>query len=173
MRKPGLLIILGAILFLSACDGSVTKPIQPANTGRDPFATGDKIPEDLIVRLKRTPCYGTCPAYLLTINAKGEVEFLGEQYTKVNGQAKGRIDEAKVRQLIEEFEKAKFFELKDDYTSENCGTDMPTVRTTLLINGNVKKIEHDKGCDAPPELTALENSIDAIAGTSQWIGERK
>jgi hypothetical protein len=175
------------MLLATACGGGMETNNAPANDpfaggektpsaktqtpADDPFAAGAKIPEDLIVRLKRTPCYGKCPAYMLTVNAKGEVKFFGENFTETKGQAEGKIGEDKVKELIAEFRKAKFFELKDDYVTENCATDNPTVRTTLLMNGKVKKIEHDRGCKAPQELTMLEDRIDEIVGTKKWIGE--
>jgi hypothetical protein len=166
MRKLTILIILTGLLSFISCDG-----LFPQNQTPNPFPNDESIPEDLIIRLKRTPCYGTCPAYMLTIKADGKVSFFGQDFTEVKGQAEGEISKEKVKELIAEFKKANFFELDDNYTSKNCATDNPTVRTTLFINSKVKKIEHDLGCEAPKELTDLENNIDEIVGTKKWIGD--
>lgn len=168
MKKSALLFLIISLFFLASCDSLVSKTNPP-----DPFLVNGKIPDDLIVRLQRTPCYGTCPAYMLTVKANGKVDFFGQDFTEVKGQTEGEISEDKIKQLIEEFKQAKFFALDDNYTSKNCATDNPTVRTTLFINGKVKKIEHDRGCEAPKELTDLENKIDEIVGTQKWIGEPK
>ena len=178
MRKLTFSITFLSLLFMISCDILVSKtdsqkPSVTSEKKLEVFPTDDSIPEDLIIRLNRTVCFGTCPAYLLTVKADGKVSFFGQDHTETKGQAEGEISEEKIKQLIAEFKRAKFFELKDNYTSEKCGTDTPTARTTLFINSKVKKIEHDLGCEAPKELTDLENKIDEIVGTKKWIGEQK
>ncbi len=178
MQKLATSITFLSLLFFVSCDSLVSKTDTPKSTAtvekqNEIFPTDGSIPEDLIIRLKRTVCYGTCPAYMLTVKADGKVNFFGQDHTETKGQAEGEISKDKLKQLIEAFKQAKFFELKDDYITENCATDNPTVRTTLFINDKVKKIEHDLGCKAPQELTDLEDKIDEIVGTKRWVGEQK
>lgn len=176
MRKSAFLVLLISSIFLFACEGNAPNQkditINPDSVTSQ-FPDDDSIPDDLIIRLNRTVCFGTCPAYLLTVKADGKVSFFGQDFTETKGQAEGEISKEKIKQLIAEFKKAKFFDLKDNYTTEECSTDTPTVRTTLFINDKVKKIEHSLGCEAPKELTDLENKIDEIVGTKKWIGEKK
>lgn len=173
MKKSAVLFLFINLIFLIACEGEISQKDKPkeSTASTNPFPTDGSIPEDTIIRLNRTVCYGTCPAYLLTVKANGEVNFFGQDFVETKGQAKDEISKQKVKQLVEEFKKAKFFDLKDNYTSIECATDNPTVRTTLFINGKVKKIEHDTGCKAPKELTVLEDKIDEIVGTEKWIGK--
>jgi hypothetical protein len=124
----------------------------------------------MVVKLSRSACYGTCPVYGLTVKADGTVNFDGTQYTETIGQADGRIDEDKLKLLLREFQTAKFFELDDEYTSDDCATDHPTVSTGLTINGETKEIKHDTGCDAPQELSTLEQRIDDVVGSERWVG---
>jgi hypothetical protein len=174
MRKITFISLFLILLLNFACDEGVNQTSPPKKPKPAVvFPTDDKIPEDLIIRLQRTVCYGTCPSYLLTVKADGKVSFFGQDKTKTKGQAGGEISEENIKKLIAEFKQADFFSLDDSYTSKNCATDNPTVRTTLFINGKVKKIEHDMGCEAPKELTALEDKIDKIVGTEKWIGEQK
>jgi hypothetical protein len=178
MKRSAFLVFLIGLFLLASCGNSEPKtnsPISSSNSEKisQVFPNDDSIPEDLIIRLNRTACYGTCPAYLLTVKADGKVSFFGQNFTETKGQAEGEISKEKIKELIQEFKKAKFFELNDNYTSEKCGTDNSTVRTTLFINDKVKKIEHDLGCEAPPELTNLEDKIDEIVGTKKWIGDKK
>ena len=173
MRKSALLALIISFVFLFSCEGNVPDQkeisISPDSV-EEVFPADDSIPEDVIIRLNRTVCFGKCPAYLLTVKADGQVNFFGQDHTKTKGQAKDKISKEKVKQLLTEFKNAKFFELNDNYNSTNCSKDNPTIRTTLFINKKVKKIEHDLGCDAPQELTNLENQIDEIVGTEKWIG---
>ncbi len=174
MRQTIFLFLIISSIFLFACEGKVSQQkditINPDSV-TSVFPTDDSIPEDLIIRLKRTVCFGKCPAYMLTIKADGKVSFFGQDHTKVKGQAEGEISEEKLKQLIEEFKKVKFFDLEDNYLTGNCDTDSPTVHTTLFINGKTKKIEHNLGCKEPKELTELENKIDEIVGAEKWIGK--
>ncbi|MGI9035606.1 MAG: DUF6438 domain-containing protein [Pyrinomonadaceae bacterium] len=147
----------------------------------------DKIPKDLSITLERTVCYGTCPDYKLNIQSDGTVNFEGRQYTKTQGKAAGKITSAQLKQIISEFEKAKFFSLKEKYPDgkNSCpivATDMPSVVLSIKIDGKEKMIKHYLGCfknSEPPfeifpsELFDLENKIDEIVETKRWIGERK
>ncbi len=174
MKKLAFLVLLISLFLLTSCDNLESKTDSPKGEPVSKvFPTDDSIPEDLIIRLKRTPCYGECPAYMLTVKADGKVNFFGQDFTETKGQAEGEISVKKIKQLIQLFKKAKFFELKDNYITENCATDNQTVSTTLLINSKVKKIEHNLGCQAPEELTNLEDKIDEIVGTKKWIGKKK
>jgi hypothetical protein len=84
-----------------------------------------------------------------------------------------------VRLLIAEFDKAKYFSLNDKYETQKDGcpeewTDHPTVVTSIKMNGKSKSISHYHGCRDgqiiyPKALTDLEDRIDEIVGTKQWI----
>jgi Domain of unknown function (DUF6438) len=142
----------------------------------------------LEIRLQRTACYGTCPVYSLTVDSKGNVEFVGKQYVETVGSAKSTIPVEKMRLLAAEIERADFFSLKDAYTgrSGNCpisATDMPSVTLRVKLNEKEKNIEHYLGCFEtsgaggelpifPRKLALLEDKIDEIIGTEQWIKKK-
>jgi len=156
-RKVALASVIG-VLVVTSC-GSPS-----------PFPQDGSIPADMVVQLSRSACYGTCPVYGLTVKADGSVSFDGTEYTETIGPANGRIDEDTLKALLQEFKTAKFFELDDEYTSDDCATDHPTVSTALTINGETKEIDHDTGCDAPQELVTLEQRIDEVVGSERWVG---
>jgi len=79
------------------------------------------------------------------------------------------ISEDKIRQLVSEFQKIDYFSLRDSYEERNV-TDMPSAFTSLTINGDKKTVRHYHGdLGAPKELTELENKIDEIVNSNQWI----
>ena len=146
------------------------------------FPTDRSIPPDLEIRLARTQCYGRCPAYELTVRADGSVTFKGTAHTQET-EASGRIDENKVRRLIDEFRQANYFDFDDEYSFNNCpsaATDMSTVTTSIRLNGKSKTISHYLGCSTrdsdhkpfPPGLSELEKEIDEIVGSRRWIGQK-
>jgi len=147
----------------------------------------DKIPANLIIIFERQGCFGSCPDYKLTINAAGKVEFEGRKYTETKGFAKGEISKEKLKEIIKEFEKVKFYSLPDHFTygkgsCETVVTDMPSVIITIRSNKKRKKVFHYLGCFKntkppfeifPKELFNLENKIDEIIETERWIGKGK
>jgi hypothetical protein len=137
------------------------------------------IPDDTLITLRRSVCYGTCPDYTVTIAADGTVTFEGRQFVKTKGIVKGTISRERVRQLIAEFDKTKYFSLNDKYETGKDGcpeewTDMPTAVTSITMSGKSKSVSHYHGCQDgqspyPKGLTDLEEQIDKIAGTERWI----
>ena len=75
-----------------------------------------------VITLERTPCFGTCPSYKLTIYDDGKVEYEGRDFVKRKGKAEGQITKAELEELIREFERIDYQNLADDYTlsSKNC-----------------------------------------------------
>jgi hypothetical protein len=143
----------------------------------DPILTSETIPKDLLITMARTVCYGTCPCYNLTIKSDGSVVFEGLDFVKRKGIVKSQISEEQLKTLLAEFDRIKFFTLRDRYLSmddgcESVRTDHPTTTTTIRVNGRLKKVQHYHGCDVPKileDLTKFENRIDEIVNTNQWI----
>jgi hypothetical protein len=74
-----------------------------------------------------------------------------------------------VNKLISDFEQADYFSLNDSYTSFGV-SDMPFVTTSIRIGGRTKTVRHYLGDrSAPEQLTELENKIDEIVNSDQWI----
>jgi hypothetical protein len=125
--------------------------------------------KDVVITLERTACFGTCPVYSLTIRGDGTVAYEGKDFVEVKGPAETTISQDQIEKLIVEFEKADFFSLKDSY-AERTITDAPTVITSITVDGKSKTVEHYHGdLSAPEKLTALEDRIDDIVNSDQWI----
>ena len=125
--------------------------------------------DDLVVTLERTACFGTCPVYTLNVYGNGTVVYEGEEYVETQGRVETAIDQEKIRQLVLGFEAVDYFLLNDSYT-ERTITCAPTVITSITIDGETKAIEHYRGdANAPEVLTALEDKIDEIVNSDQWI----
>jgi hypothetical protein len=123
------------------------------------------IPSDTVIRLQRTSCLGTCPAYTVTIDAGGVVTYEGDSHVRVVGRQTSRIAPASLTRLLEVAERIRFFGLRDTY--EESITDLPTTYVTITAGGRTKKIKDYYG--APAGLKELEDAIDAAARTKRWI----
>jgi uncharacterized protein DUF6438 len=140
------------------------------------------IPQDLMITLERTACYGFCPDYKLTITADGSAVFEGRRFVKQEGVTiKSAITQDQLKRLIAEFDRVKFFSLEDDYLNSPrvCAeyrTDNPSAFTSIRIDGKSKTVRHYHGCGGPkvPEgITELENKIDEIVNTAQWLPDKR
>ena len=125
--------------------------------------------DKVTITLERTACYGFCPVYTLTIQGDGTVVYEGEDFVKTRGRVEITIPAEKIDQLLEEFEGIDYFALNDNY-KERTITDAPSVITSITVDGKTKTIEHYHGdLNAPEGLTRLEDKIDKIINTDQWI----
>jgi membrane dipeptidase len=117
------------------------------------------------ITLERTICFGTCPAYTLSIKGDGTVSYTGTQFVKTTGSHTWKIDPAAVRALAKEMQDAGYFDLQDSYTS--LMTDNPTTYTSLTIGSRTKKIKDYVA--GPPRLKELEARIDDVSGVKKYV----
>ena len=129
---------------------------------------------DLFISMERDSCYGTCPDYTLTIRADGTVAYTGRFYVKITGYQSTKIDSNQIQELVAAIKKANFFKLHDEYSI--AATDLPSVTLSITLNGENKRIRHYGALNcrgefdsAPKELCELENKIDEIVKTKQWV----
>ena len=123
----------------------------------------------------RTGCYGTCPAYLVTIHGDGRVEYNGKTHVKEKGLREGRVEADQIKSLLNEFATAKFFTLSENYSGENCTrycTDMPTAVTEINVREASHHVKHYYGCGGAPKASFdLESAIDKLANVERWTGD--
>lgn len=139
--------------------------------------------------LERTVCYGSCPAYRITVFADGRVEYEGREFVKVAGTATKRLTASEIQQLRVELGKVNYFALRSRYSFARDGcptvwTDNPAAITSVRRNGMVKSVHHYYGCRQqdrgsargqpyPEYLTRFERRIDEIVGTTEWVVSKR
>ena len=138
------------------------------------MAQEPEVPPDALIRLQRTSCFGSCPIYTVTIDARGTVTFDGERFVRVVGRKTMQISTSTVATLLARAERIRFFEMRDAYrVIENPDgtvgmvTDLPTKFVTVTVNGRTKRVEDYVA--APDSLAEFEREIDAAAGTKRWV----
>ena len=146
---------------------------SPSTQRPDSIAQSDA---KLEITLERTGCYGTCPSYVVTLKGDGNVEYEGRDNVKMKGRQHGTVKTEVLKSLIDEFERAGFMTITEDYSHEKCKcgfcTDMPSAITRLSKNGAAHTVNHYYGCRcAPRTLFSLEAAIDKAANVEQWTGD--
>jgi hypothetical protein len=140
-----------------------------------PAATQEpRVPSDASIALERTSCFGSCPVYTVTIDARGTVTYEGERFVRVIGRRTAQIDLSIVAGLLERAERIRFFQMRDAYRVIESAdgtvthvTDLPTTIVTITVNGRTKRVEDYVG--APDSLAEFEREVDAAAGTTRWV----
>jgi hypothetical protein len=123
--------------------------------------------------LERTPCFGTCPVYTLTLHSSGQVEFVGANHCKAKSPQTGKISAPNFARLIKKIDEIDFFNLRKRYDGKNPDgsgstvTDLPTRKTTVTRGDETKTV--DNYFQGPPGLTELELLIDELAKSEKWI----
>lgn len=121
------------------------------------------------IKLARTPCFGFCPDYEVTIAADGAVTYIGRRFTRVQGVQHGQADPAALAALRAHIAAADFFNLRDAYRAPI--TDLPTYSVTVTRGGRTKTVVDYAGTSVgmPRAVRAIEDEIDRVAGTAQWV----
>jgi hypothetical protein len=129
-------------------------------------------PDNVIIKLSRGQCYGSCPAYSLTIYGNGFVEYEGRAYVATCGKRTATIAKEDILGLIAVIERARYFALRSRYVEEHS-PDAPYYDTSVSIDGRTKEVEHYTGdLTSPTQLTIVEGRIDDAANSVQWVGDR-
>ena len=170
-RVPTSLVIVGAVLGLGllvfAIFALYALKLAPNQIEAIWFASQGKPNQQLapaqegaVVTLVRHTCFGTCPAYRVSVNASGRVEFHGE------------ANVCEVAQLVDGLTAVRF-ESMPSYTHEDV-TDASSATITLRRHNTVHVVEHYHGDKAAPRLLNLiEDRIDEVSESSRWVGSRK
>jgi hypothetical protein len=125
------------------------------------------------ITLERTPCFGTCPVYKLTVHSSGRVEFEGKDFVREKGKRTKQISGRDFARLVKKIESIHFFALEKRYDGKGPDgsgvtvTDLPTRKTTVTKGGESKTVEnYFRG---PPGLKELEELIDEVTNSARWI----
>ena len=131
--------------------------------------------KDVVITMERGSCFGFCAVYKLTVYGNGKVVYKGIEYVKSPGVHTETISQDKIKQLVDGFNGIDYLSLKDKYSGieDKFGnietiTDGQTTVTSLTSGGKTKTVEEYYG--APDELVYLEDKIDELTNSRQWIG---
>ena len=169
------------LVLLAGCAARNAAPSSPQAEPQSPAQAQAPSAQDITaIALQRSPCFGACPVYELTLSADGQVKFVGERFVDAAGERTGAIAPAAFERVAAEVRALDFFALKDRYRLEEDGctataTDHPTATFTVTAGGQDKTVSYYYGCMGlaiGPQLDALAKSIDAAGNVAQWIGNR-
>ena len=137
---------------------------NPGHTDEEEAALRAKLPFDSI-SLQRTPCFGTCPVYSVTLHRNGEAEFEAKEHLPKLGRFSGKLDVSTYGRLCYLIEQSRFQDMKDRYQAS--WTDDTTCIVTVTGGGKRKEVS-DYGSVGPIELWAIQQIIDSVRESLSW-----
>ncbi|HEX9746477.1 MAG TPA: DUF6438 domain-containing protein [bacterium] len=146
--------------------------VDTADDTGEPDTPAPEYPDSLdnvVITLERTPCYGECPFYTLTINGDGSVRYEGLRFVSVLGPQTDQITEEKVWELVDAFFDIVYFSYEDEYSTVDGSTvtDLPSTFTSITIGEHTKRIRDYYG--TPQELKDLADKIDEVVDSAKWV----
>jgi|SRR5215213_2250816 len=151
-------LITGVVAILLSCVTGTAVAFQECN-------------DNIVITIEREGCFGDCPAYSARIYSDGTVVYVGRSDVKEVGERRSEISQKGIQELIKEFQRINYFDLKDRYETDENGmsvTDQPRTTTSICLNGKKKTVVNY--LFAPKELDALEDKIDNLAGLYKFLG---
>jgi len=127
------------------------------------LAQGEPVKE---IALERTPCFGACPVYKVTLKPDGTVIYEGKRFVDKIGRFEGKIIPEDFANLAQVTNSLGFWKLQDKYTAPI--TDMPSALVTIK-QGEKSKTTDNYASRGPAELWAIEQLIDKVVeGVPEW-----
>lgn len=120
------------------------------------------------VTLERTPCYGPCPVYTVTLHRSGEAELHGERNLPLSGDFVGELDALSFGRLCYALDHFHFNEFKDSYAPPMRWTDDTTCIVTVRTDNKGEKRVSDYGSVGPIELWTIQQLIDGFRERIKW-----
>lgn len=147
-------------LVLLALFGCKTKQVE-SQSDTDP--NGMIKSDTCIITFEKTPCFGHCPIFKLSIYESGYAVFRGVKNTEPIGYFQGQVTAAQIKRIEQIAHKIGFYEMEDVYDGQV--TDLPS--TIYMINISKKKDVLNR-YQGPPELKQLGDALDSIIKSVSW-----
>jgi hypothetical protein len=148
-----LVVMRKAPIFLAIGFAAVAIPL--AAFGQ---ADSRKITE---VTLERTPCFGGCPIYKVTLRSDGTATYDGMRNVDKIGKYEGRFWDRDFERLSNVIDKFGYWKLNEKYRLPI--TDQASQILTVKSDKGAKTVD-EYGDSGPEELWAIQLVVDGIAG---------
>ena len=126
-----------------------------------------------LISIRKSPCFGTCPVYTLSVTHDGSVRFEGIAFTDAEGVMESILSPDQLTAIAEEIVRSNFFGYKHDDKCVFFATDNPSVKLDIRWHERERSADVNLGCEKrmPDPIPELADRIDKIVNTMQWIGD--
>lgn len=167
MKRIAQIMMVAAVgmLAVTACNNkkNTTQTVTPAPKGSGGFTEVKREAE--FASIRRTPCYGRCPEYTITIYPNGKVEYLGVRFVDKVGKFSATVTPDVLESVKAKAKELGYFEMEDVYKSEV--SDFPTCITSITIDGKTKRVVNESA--GPENLATFEKFLDETFLNLRWL----
>jgi len=123
----------------------------------------------MLIYIRKTPCYGKCPAYEATFYDNGQVLYSGNSNVPLLGSYLYNVPLATIANIQNQARRIKYHKLQKSWV---LNTDLPSIITEINYDGVATKIEAQG--NAPDDLKKLQEQIHTtvIAITEEQPGKK-
>lgn len=122
----------------------------------------------VFMKFKRTPCYGTCPWYEVTIWQNGLAVYKGEKFVDMLGNYETVFTPDEMKSILRYAYRINFFNLPDTLPPyRQPPTDLPKVIMYLQHSGIAKQVV-DNRIETPAQVTGFENFVENLIYSKIW-----
>jgi hypothetical protein len=143
---------------------------RPAQRPSSSEASFPKIRDwsSLRIAVRRSMCFGACPSYSLTVSGDGSVIYKGDAYVQYCGEFRGHVAQEAVRQLVQLFERADYFNTFDKYGLD--AQDDTTFTTAIAFDDKIKSVIDYEGqwVGMPESVLDIEDAVDHLTRPKVW-----
>ncbi|MEZ5047743.1 MAG: TonB family protein [Chitinophagaceae bacterium] len=116
------------------------------------------------ISMERTPCFGKCPAFIITIQDNGKVQYIGKSNSLFSGKINGKLKMKYINRLFDKYEDKDFFNLPDMYKVKT--SDVSKTHFKIIKNNQGKMIKNAN--EGPDYLHDLSNEIMELIPKIKW-----
>lgn len=181
MQMHTLILMASLLAFSSGCKNKQELPVATAEVeAPSPISTVNNSPQaeepalpaetpqtaddSVFFRIERTPCFGSCPTYKLTIFQDGSATYEGRRFAVREGSYTGHVDAGTMQKLKEAAEAQDFYGMQDKY--DKPVTDLPSVIIRIHADGRDKQVIGRVG--APQTFKLLTKEVEALLADVEW-----
>ena len=119
-----------------------------------------------LVELYKSPCYGTCPNYKMTVYKNGKIKYNGLRFTDMQGLHERKITPPEVADLTRMLERANLWEYNDEYNNGIADAQMTRIKY-YDEDGRSKTIE-SRGEMPSEQLSQINDHLMQFTRNGDW-----
>lgn len=161
MRTTLFLASASLIAVIGACKGQETAASAQGEGAKHTYGSSK---DAVFFSLERTPCFGKCPNYTVTIDRTGRAAYEGKRFAEREGSFTGQVSPDVMARLVERAQEIGFFNFKDVYDGQV--TDLPS--TIIRVNADGKDKTVKGRYQSPAAFKPFAAYADSLLSTVQW-----
>jgi hypothetical protein len=145
----------------------VPQPVTVTDSVKTALDTIEKVAPRRVASIRKTPCYGQCPVFVLSFYDNGKATYEGKRFTDLQGNFEATLAETFYSRLAEEMRKSRFVDLAPSYPYK--GVPIPDFpETVTFVNWGGASHEIRNNHDAPKVLRDFEDFLLGYVEILAW-----